>query len=397
VVGGSPPLAPMLTEDHSALNQQIWQWIQADSAANSWLNLGTTDTANSVTADPAYTALKLGTPPAIDSFPRAYSGCLELNVASSGPAQIEQKCSLDLLPYVNNYDQAASNVLTADNPSFAGGWDSQAIAPNGSQGWWDKTGVQPVGETFDWGISDTPDLAAYGQIDAALCSDSGTSCVGPSTASLTTALDSAKPDSAGLLEVDPAHPGAGGYPLTQVTYAAVATNQSAAGLKDYADLIAYAAGAGQTPGVAPGNLPPGYLPLPSALKAQAMAVVAKLRTDAGGSGSTSPPPSHSSSPSGSGTTSASGAGSTTATGGTSLPGSGPGQIAPAVSSPTPQVGLSIKPPSAAEAAATRTERQLVGGVRLALLVVVLAGAACAAAGTLLRSDGVARWLRRMRS
>jgi hypothetical protein len=259
-------------------------------------------------------------------------------------------------------------------------------------GYWDKSGVESIGQTFIWGLSDTPDLAAFGLIDASLCNGSGTNCVGPSTASLTTALDSAKPDSAGLLEVNPADPGAGGYPLTEVTYAAVSTSQSAARLKDYADLIAYAAGVGQTPGVAPGNLPPGYLPLPATLKAQALSVVAKLRADAGGH----PHASSSASPTRSATTSASSAASPTTPGGTSQPASGSGQIAPAMSSPTPGVGLSIRPPSAALAAAARTEGQLVGAVRWALLTVVLAGAACAAAGTVLRSDGVARWLRRMR-
>jgi hypothetical protein len=381
--GEEGPLAPLLTEDHSALNQQIWQWIEADPAASSWLNAGTTGTTGSVTPDPDYTALKLGTAPAIDSFPRAYSGCLDLGLSNGDPPKEEKKCSLDVLPYVNNYDQAASDVVTGDDPSV-GGWDNQAIAPDGTEGWWDKTGFEAPGQTFVWGISDTADLAAYGLIDAVLCSDSGTDCVGPSTASLTTALDSAKPDSAGLIEVNPADPGTGGYPLTQVTYAAVPTNQSAADLNNYADLIAYAAGAGQTPGVAPGELPPGYLPLPAKLKTQALAVVAKLRADASGSRSTS------SSPTRSGTTSGSGTDSSTTSGGTSPATSDAGRAASPASSATP--GPSISPPTAA-LAAIRTERQPVGAIRWALLAVVLAGVACAAGGTVLRSGGVARWLR----
>ncbi|MBO0885529.1 MAG: hypothetical protein J2P17_35390, partial [Mycobacterium sp.] len=31
------PLAPLLTEDHSAVNQQVWAWIQSDKAARDWL------------------------------------------------------------------------------------------------------------------------------------------------------------------------------------------------------------------------------------------------------------------------------------------------------------------------------------------------------------------------
>jgi hypothetical protein len=378
-------LAPLLTEDHSALNQQIWQWIQADPAADAWLDKGTTDAANTVAADPDYEALKLGTPPAIDSFPRAYTGVLDLGLSASGTEELRH--SLDLLPYVNNYDAAASSILTADNPT-TGLWDALATAPDGSTGWWDTNGTEPLGQIFIWGISDTADMAAYGLIDAQLCSDSGTNCVSPSTASLTTALASAKRDSAGLLEVNPASPGSGGYPLVQVTYAAVDTKRSATDLTDYADLIAYAAGAGQTPGVAPGDLPPGYLPLPASLKAQALAVVAKLRADAAGTTSPSRPAT------GSGPTSAN-TGSPAASGATSPAATGSGGVAPATNSPSPTPGVSTSPPSA-ELAATKTAQVPVGDIRWALLVVVMAGAACAASGTALRSASLARWLRRIR-
>jgi hypothetical protein len=259
-------------------------------------------------------------------------------------------------------------------------------------GWWDKNGAEALGHVFIWGISDTADLAAYGLVDAQLCNDAGSSCVSPSTASLTTALASAKPDSAGLLEVNPASPGNGGYPLVQVTYAAVDTKRSKADLADYADLIAYAAGVGQTPGVAPGDLPPGYLPLPANLKAQARAVVARLRADA--TGKKSPSGSKSTSPAGS-TTSTSSTTSPASSGGTSVASGGSGQVAPALASATPVVGLSIRPPSA-ELEATRTGRNPIGPIRWTLLVVVMVGAACAAGGTVLQSDKLARWLRRAR-
>jgi hypothetical protein len=378
-------LAPLLTEDHSALNQQVWQWIEGDPAATAWLNQGTTSSTNAVTADPDYTALKLGTPPAIDSFPRAYSGVLDLGQSSTSPPKEETKTSIDLLPYVNSYDEAGSDLLTANNTT-SGQWDNFATGPDGSLGWWDKNGAEPIGQTFIWGLSDTPDLAAYGLIDAQLCGDSGANCVAASTASLTAALNSAKPDTAGLLQVDPASPGTGGYPLTVVTYAAVATNQSAAALTAYAKLVAYAAGAGQTPGVSPGDLPPGYLPLPANLKAQAQSVAAKLLADA--KASPSPSPSTTSPTAPAGTT-------TPASGGTSPASSGSSQLTLPISSATPTTGLSISPPSA-ELAATRTSPQPVGAIRWALLVVVLAGAACAAGGTALRSASVARWLRRAR-
>ena len=272
------PLAPLLTQDHSALNQQIWQWVQSSTAATTWLG-GTPDaTDGNMQVDPAYQALTLGNPPAIDSFPRAYSACLNLGPSPGFPSKQETKCSLDLLPYTDSYDSAAAAVLTANDPDANGPWDPSAIAPDGTLGWWDKEGAEPLGQIWMWAASDTPDLAAYGLTPAQLCNDSATTCAGPSTASVTAAVNAATPDTSGLLEVNPANPGPGGYPLTQIIYAAVATNQSAAALSEDANLIAYAAGTGQTPGTAAGDLPPGYLPLPASLVSQARAVVAELRT-----------------------------------------------------------------------------------------------------------------------
>jgi len=286
-----------------------------------------------------------------------------------------------------------------------------------------------------WAASDTPDLAAYGLIPAELCDNSGGTCVGPSTASVTAAVGAATADSSGLLHVDPAHPGTGGYPLTQIIYAAVATNQSAAALSDYADLIAYAAGTGQTIGAAPGDLPPGYLPLPANLQAQAQSVVTKLRGLASPSPSPSPssstPSSSGSSPAGKASTAT---GTTTSASGTTTGGTGTaagtGSVtAGAAPTPTPATapafasvpapvsslaklpvtssthlpvaqGASTSPGGAignlppAQAAAGATPQEPVGSIRWALIGVAIAGAAFAGGGTLLRNGGTVTWRRR---
>jgi hypothetical protein len=171
--------APLLTEDHSRLNQQVWQWIQADPAASAWLD-GTPDPAGQITVDPDFQKLGLGKPPAIDSFPRAYAACLDLglwqNPSEPSEAPKEQrKCSLDLLPYVNDYQSAASQVLTGNDP-YATSWNALAVGPDGTDGWWGKNPPGVLGSTWIWGIADTPDLAAFGLIDARLCNDSLGSC-----------------------------------------------------------------------------------------------------------------------------------------------------------------------------------------------------------------------------
>ncbi len=291
------PIAPLLTLDHSALNQQVWQWMQTDPATGSWLD-GTPAKSDPVAADPDYVSLKLGKAPAPDSWPRAYTGKLDngpcpVSVCTGeNPKNPKEMVLLtqDLLPEEPDFDTAASTVLAANDPTETGNsWSLSNKAPDGTPGWWGANGTQPVGQIFMWSLGDMPDMAAYGLIGAALCDATGKNCLAPSVADVSKTLHSATADSQGLLQVDPARVPAGGYPLVDVVYAAVATKQSAAALNSYADLIAYAAAQGQVTGSNPGDLPPGYLPLPASLQKQAMATVAKLRAIAN-------PPSHSPTP-----------------------------------------------------------------------------------------------------
>jgi hypothetical protein len=405
------PIAPLLTEDHSGTNQQVWQWIQGSSAATTWLG-GTPDASDgNMAVDPDYQSLNLGTDTDMDSFPRAYSTCLNLGTytPTGGSAKPVQKCSLDLLPYTNSYQTAAAAVLSGNDPDNNGQWDDIATAPDGSGGWWLSEGIEPLGQIWMWGLSDTPDLAAYGLIPAQLCDDAGTSCVGPSVTSVGIAVSSATADSSGLLQVNPASPGSGGYPLTQIIYAAVPTNQSAAALTDYANLISYAVGTGQTTGTTPGDLPPGYLPLPSSLVTQAQSVVTQLQALA------SPSPSASSSASssagagsssqggsqaeqattGSATTAASSTTASTAgvtggvTGGaTTTPAPVPAASAPTTAqSTTPAGALGKLPTSSASPGLARSGTTSPGGA-----VISLPPAQAAAGTTQNEPVGVIRWV-----
>ncbi|HLK02120.1 MAG TPA: hypothetical protein VKU39_19735, partial [Streptosporangiaceae bacterium] len=432
--------SPLLVEDHSAVNQQAWQWVQASSAATTWLG-GTPDAADhNMTVDPDYQALNLGKSPATDWFPRAYKACLDAGVApGSSPPKKETMCTLDLLPYTNSFDSGAATVLGANHPGTSTAWATAGVAPDGTNGWWLPFGVESIGNILMWTFADTPDIAAYGLVPAQLCGDSGSNCVGPTSDSVTTALSNAKADSSGLLHVDPANPGAGGYPLVDVIYAAVPTNQSPDALNDYAKLISYAAGAGQTIGADVGDLPPGYLPLTPALQSQAQAVVTQLQ----GLATASPSPSSSSSASptpaattsspagqlggnGSTTTPASttgtgtattggtgttGGGTTAAGGGTSGSGGGTGGAThPAVPAPSPGASLPaagthpaptarsataaggpvISLPAAQPAAGT-TGSTPVGIVRWVLIALIIAGGVCAVLATVLRSRFSLTW------
>jgi len=211
----------------------------------------------------------------LDSYPRADPTCFNYGKSNDSPPKDEVKCALDQLPYVNSLDEGAALVRAGNNPEGAN-WDPTKLAPDGSTGWWGNGGVQPAGSIFIWAVTDSASLANRGLVPADLCDASGNHCVGADTASVTSALGAAKADNTGLLHVDPAHPGSGGYPLVDVTYAAVRTDQSAAALQAYAALINYAADQGQTPGVDPGQLPHGYLPMPQALRDKAKVAAATL-------------------------------------------------------------------------------------------------------------------------
>ena len=444
-IGG--PLPPLIVGDHSALNQQLWHWIQASPAAKSWLG-GAADATDNVGADPDYQAYSLGTDPTIDWFPRAYKKCYDGGpVPNANPPREKTLCSLDKLPYSTNFDFSMTNVVARTNLGYTSQWDDNIQSPDNQPGYWDKQAQQAPLATFTWAFADTSNIDYYGVIPAQLCDDLGGNCVGPTGDSLTAALNSAKPDSGGLLQVDPANPGTGAYPLTQVVYAAVRTNQSGAALTDYATLIADAAGSGQITGSSPGDLPPGYLPLTDSLKAQAQSVVTQLQALASGSQSPSASPTASPSPSAStstttsgdlggngsttpavGTTSAPGQGATAGTGGgatTAAGGSGGGTGAggggattatspaavprpsPGAGSlpasgphPTPTVGAAaggpVILPAASKAAEGITGATAVGIVHWVLLALIIAGCASAVVGTALWSRLSLAWPRRGR-
>jgi hypothetical protein len=397
--GNSNSIAPLDTVDHSAYYQQIWQWLQGDSTTDGWLN-GTSKTA--VTIDPSYKSEHLGKAPAIDSMPRSYP-CEEITPPGTTG---ESRCSTDMLPYVTNFDAASADVLAGNPLTYGTTWDPTALAPNNTQGYWDKNPVEPPGQVWEWAVDATPYTAAYGIVPAELCNDSGSSCLSPTVASVTAAVNDAKPDSDGLLEVNPASPGAGAYPLTEVIYAAVRTDMPHPALTDYANFISFADGQGQTPGQAGGDLPAGYLPLTASLQAQASAAVAKLRSIAsGGTGSTGTPTTSGSSPStstptsGGPSTGAPATGSSTQPAGasTSTPNPTSGaSAAPVVSaSGATPTGPVIVPPTIALAAGT-TPSQPVGPIRQVLVVVVIVGVAGAGGGILLRRGRLPRWPGRSR-
>jgi hypothetical protein len=93
--------------------------------------------------------------------------------------------------------------------------------------------------------------------------------VAPTTAHMIAALQGMSSAGDGTRQVNLNSRNKNAYPLTMVIYAVVPTSGlSHAKAAAIARFLDFAAGAGQTPGVQPGQLPPGFAPLPVSMRSQ---------------------------------------------------------------------------------------------------------------------------------
>jgi hypothetical protein len=160
----------------------------------------------------------------------------------------------------------------------------------------------------------------------------------------------------------------------------VRTDQAAAALSDFATLIDFAAGTGQTQGVDPGQLPNGYLPLPEGLRAKATAAAVTLRADE------NPPPPVATGDAATGSP----AGATSPSGNT-----GATNPAPAATSP-PANKPAISQQPLATLAVRYTPGSVPGMARWVLLGILIAGGIGGIGGILLRTNLLGRLRIRLR-
>jgi hypothetical protein len=367
VRAGGAPEAPLVTVDKSGVNQQVWAWIQADPVARAWLRGQPDD--HGMLVNPYFQGLNLDQPPPIESYPRNSNDCADV-----GAPIPHKRCADQLWPYSTSFNDAASHVGAGINPEGTI-WDPNLIAPDGSTGWWGQGSLEGPGQTMMWSVGSTSDMANYSLVSAALCAADGTHCVAPSDASVSNAVAGAKPDSAGLLHVDPAAPGTNAYPLVDVVYAAVRVVQDPAALSDYASLIGFAVNQGQNSGVSPGQLPYGYLPLPPNLRT-AGNLIAKLLSDRARKLLNTPPGG-----SDNGNPGAGGFNPNNNLGGShTLP--NPGAVPAPAASPSTNHFTTTR--ASAVPASKNTNSTPLGAVRWALFVIVIVGISGSVGGPLLR-------------
>ncbi|MEU9358068.1 hypothetical protein AB0D35_08120 [Streptomyces sp. NPDC048301] len=371
----SAPYGIAVSGENSDLARLMWRYLQSDKDAREFLE-GKPDPWG-MKLNPYYADLALGTG-TLDHFPKADP----TETRSEGVGGMwAVYTGAEIVPYAENMHDAAQRVRR--------GYGGMAIdvgicqeCPSGGKLSGER---RPQGGRRVMGLADTASADRF-LLDTAALPNADGEFVKPTNASLLKAVEQMK-DSAvpGVKAPDPARATDGAYPLTAVAYAAGSLDRSAAERKDFARLIRYAAGTGQTQGLAPGLLPPGYAPLPAAMREQAAEAATDLETGAvaapgAGSG-------------GAGSPGAGGADGTGADGGLSLTGSdGAGAAGGSgAGEADPSAGPAGSAPPGATAATSGQEEKvassggltpadILGAIRWVLLGVLVAGAAAALAG-----------------
>ena len=318
--------------ESSDVVESLTTYINDDPAARAWLNgtssgepavcnsagvyqAGATDACPAMVVNPAYKGITLP----VDQWPllstwesTAYDEDPQVQYClQSSPEPFDTLLAAplgnleDISEAMQFHHANSTTTCTPDTPG----------APNSLSG----AGTQSPGDYFQIAITPLADDERYDLQTAELQTTTGT-FVAPSNASLEAATNLLQPDpSTGTWPIPydqfETAAGAAAYPGTMVVYAAIPTSGlPAADATDYAALLTFAAGPGQTPGSGVGQLPPGYLPLTAAdglggLAAYTLAAAADvaaqngqvpaLTSAAGGSAASGTASSGASSPSGS--------------------------------------------------------------------------------------------------
>ncbi|GGO83184.1 hypothetical protein [Wenjunlia tyrosinilytica] len=347
----------------------LWQWLQSDREAREFLG-GKKDPWGTK-LNPFFKELRLDHDSAVNTFPKADPS----KANATPPPDPVTYGVIDLRPYVNSLHDGALHARKGDSGQ-RNVWDANSTPPK-------FTGsLQPPGKRFQLALVDAASAARYGLPTAQLKNGAG-QWVAPTPAALLKGVAAMKPGAVrDVLELDPARTAEGAYPLTEIAYAAASTGLSAKARKDYANLVRYAVGHGQVPGIGPGLLPPGYAPLPQRLRRQALSAAARLQAgvaDAGNSGGAS----------GGTTAGASGGSGSTGGGSGSTAGGSAGGASPkgGQSAPPPNGGGKSPGPDGVTRAGASTPQQALGAVRWVLLAVLVLGGAGALLGPLLMRRG----------
>jgi hypothetical protein len=215
-----------------------------------------------------------------DSFPKNEPYCYQAPTLPGTPPVVPPAlCGTELLPYSQGYRESARVVRVAD--------DSARTLPNNfaisPDQFWKRPGPQVAGTRAILGLTDSPSATRFGvqmaRLSRAGDNSSSRRFIAADTAGLSAGIAAmtSKTERA-VREVDPLAAAPDAYPLTVLTYAALKPlSLDATARSEYASLLEYVGGDGQTPGLEPGRLPQGYAPLPEALRNQTIEAAKTVR------------------------------------------------------------------------------------------------------------------------
>lgn len=275
-------LLPSLNSD---VGRQVWQWILADPEAKAWMD-GQADPWG-MRVNPVYATTAAANPsgfpfadPPPDTFPKSDPYCYQAPAQGLGGAVVPPLlCGTDWLPYTQSMNDGARLTRVADDGARVVN-DVFALTPDQV---WRRDLPQFIGRRAILTLTDSASAARFGLQTASLSragdNRPNRTFAAPTETGLVRGLAGLRPAAEpAVLEPVPSATPDGGYPLTALTYGAIRPLQlDAAARDDYAALIEYAVGPGQVRGVAPGQLPPGYAPLPQNLRTQALETARQVR------------------------------------------------------------------------------------------------------------------------
>lgn len=239
----------------------VWRYLLSDKEARDFL-AGKPDPWGMVLNE-KYKGLALPT----SAFPRADLGC-QLPAARPSNWDLEN-CTLNIAPYGDSFGSIARQASRGET-------GRRSILKPGLVNTFGLEPNQSLGQQAMLGLTATAAATRYSDVKVALRNAAG-KFVAPDAQGMAAAVGAMKADDQGLLTTNLATTEADAYPLTVVTYAAtVPSNLTAEQRQDYSGVLGYVASSGQVQGTAPGQLPPGYLPLPAKLRSQTAAAAAKL-------------------------------------------------------------------------------------------------------------------------
>jgi ABC-type phosphate transport system substrate-binding protein len=252
---GQPDVVPTVMSGPSDMTWTVTRWIGADPSASSFLR---------GTADPFGMH--------VNTFYRGVRYPVT-TFRAQDPTQL----------WFNEYQPVSglARAVAFQAANQDSGSNIPFVNPNGSISY-TKDPPEPVGHRALIAVVDQGDAALSHFPTAAIPNAAGRS-VQPTNAAMAAALSHMSSDGSGTLQVNLTNTDPRAYPLTMVIYAMAPTSglshAKAAALARFLD---FAAGPGQTPGVQPGRLPAGYLPLTAALRAQTRRAAQEVAAQDGG-------------------------------------------------------------------------------------------------------------------